>query len=302
MDNLKLLEYSIKHPEPLMDKNYMFLNKHVDLQKYVKKTQNIKNILIAIKEMKSANISGKTIDKMYLKLDKELNNYSVFSEFSCFINACDLNNGEVRGKIDLLKKVTDYYLKHRDLNDIVPAEWIQALIDKTTSRKKGQAGEKKLLQLLKTKRYNFVDTLEDFMSHNKSCARFSKKGGLSNKNLKRELGVTIGKKNQDKKLDLLIKNNKNIYFLEAKHISTGGGGQNKQISELIDIIRLKTNNKNYHFISFLDGVHFNTLFKKHKKTKKSDKILIQQKDIKKALKVNKTNYFINTAGFKKLFR
>ena len=189
MDNLKLLEYSIKHPEPLMDKNYMFLNKHVDLQKYVKKTQNIKNILIAIKEMKSANISGKTIDKMYLKLDKELNNYSVFSEFSCFINACDLNNGEVRGKIDLLKKVTDYYLKHRDLNDIVPAEWIQALIDKTTSRKKGQAGEKKLLQLLKTKRYNFVDTLEDFMSHNKSCARFSKKGGLSNKNLKREVEI-----------------------------------------------------------------------------------------------------------------
>jgi len=81
-------------------------------------------------------------------------------------------------------------------------------------------------------------------------------------------------------------------------MNTGGGGQDKQNVEYIDLIKEKPPRNNYHFVSFLDGLYFNKLFINHKK---DTKLSNQEKDIWLALKKNKNNYFINTAGFKKLF-
>lgn len=82
--------------------------------------------------------------------------------------------------------------------------------------------------------------------------------------------------------------------------------------ELIEIIRENPKYKRYHFVSFLDGVYFNILWKpeKAKLLEKADersvkktlnKIESQTRDIVQALKNNPGNYFINTAGFSKLF-
>lgn len=297
MNNLKLLEYCLKNKEGFLDPYYIFQKKHLKLDLYIEQTKKIKNLLITIKELKKRNTSELILKNLYFDLAKLLNDYANFSEFCCFINACDSQKDEVKNNVVLLKKITDLYLEERDLNEIVPAEWIQALIDKTSSRKKGHVGEEKLIDILSSQ-LGFIITkdISEFVANKKSVARFSRSGDFSNLAINKQFGISLGKKTQNKKLDLIIKNNKDIYFLEAKHISNEGGEQNKQILELIEIIDIKPPKENYHFVSFLDGVYFNKLF-----NSTQQKLENQRNDIRKYLGKNKENYFINTAGFKKLF-
>ncbi len=297
MNNLELLEYCKKNLETFLDKNYMFVDKHKELSLYVSKTKNIKNKLIAIRELLGKNGASHVIDQLFMDLQKELDKHSNFSEFISFVNACDSRLEEVKKDMNLLKQTTYLYLEYRDLNDIVPSEWVQALVDKSTSRKKGHSGEKKLIDLLSKKGYKFVRSLKDFDSHQHCVVKFTNKGDFSNKNLKKILNVKIGKSTQNKKLDLLIKNKNGIYFLEAKHLNSGGGGQDKQIKELIDVIKIKSDQ--HHFVAFLDGIHSNTILSAIGSA--SPKVKRQHQDILKALKLNERNYWINTEGFIKLF-
>jgi len=271
----------------------MFINKHNNLKDYVSTTRQIKKKLIAIAEIENKKTGQEVLGELFLELQTLLRDYSNFSEFACFINACDARVEDVLGNMFLLRKVTEYYLKNRVLNELVPEEWIQALIDKSTSRKKGEVGTAKLINILKNKKFILVNSLEDFDSNKKIVCKY-----LTNKKVNNYFNLTIGKKTQNKKLDLIVKNHKDFYFIEAKHINTNGGEQNKQIAELIDIIREKVKNSNYHFVSFLDGVYFNSLFDSKNKNGKAYE---QKKDIINYLKSNKNNYFLNTAGFIRLF-
>ena len=83
---------------------------------------------------------------------------------------------------------------------------------------------------------------------------------------------------------------------EAKHLNTSGGGQDKQISELIEILRLTEKNR-ISYISFLDGKYSNILLGVNGH---DDKITTQRKEIKKFLYNNPNNYWVNTTGFEKL--
>jgi len=110
---------------------------------------------------------------------------------------------------------------------------------------------------------------------------------------------------------LIIKYNRDVFLLEAKHLNTGGGGQNKQVLELIEIIRTKLPENNYHFIAFLDGIHSNDLLNvgiepqkragDKKRSREEVKIEKQYTDIIKNLKNNQNNYWFNSAGFTRFF-
>ncbi len=304
MDNIKLLKYCVMHPETFLDYNYMFVDKDKDLNKYANKTKFIKHKLIAIKETINKNKSHNVVNQLLSDLQKELRNYANYSEFGAFINACDSKIEEVYNDKILLREITLLYLKKRELNDIVPVEWIQALIDKVSSRKKGHAGENKLIKILESLEYINAETIEEFEKYKKCIAKFSKSGDFSNKSIKRKFDINIGKNTQNKTLDLVVKKNADIYFLEAKHLNTGGGGQNKQILELIDLIKNKTNSSNHHFVAFLDGIYSNTLLSNYQNIENNsekNKIQNQYSDLIKTLKTRKNNYWLNTAGFKKLF-
>src|SRR3989344_7403744 len=134
MDNIKLLEYCVKNPETFLDYNYMFVDKDKNLNKYTNKTKLIKHKLIALKETINKNKSKNIVTQLLAELQRELGNYANYSEFGAFINACDSKIEEVYNDKILLKEITILYLKKRELNDIVPSEWIQALIDKGSSR------------------------------------------------------------------------------------------------------------------------------------------------------------------------
>lgn len=169
-------------------------------------------------------------------------------------------------------------------------------MDNNSSRKKGKCGENKLIYLLKKQGYTEVFDWEDFFKTNFCVVRFSQKFNL--KNVRKNLGIKIKAKKQDKTLDLIIKAKNKIFLCEAKHLNTSGGGQDKQISELIEILGLHEKN-NISYISFLDGKYSNILLSQ---TGDGNKITIQRKEIDKCLKNNPNNYWVNTAGFVQLIK
>jgi len=63
-------------------------------------------------------------------------------------------------------------------------------------------------------------------------------------------------------------------------------------------LSLKETNPNISYISFLDGSYSNILLSDGKA---GDKLKTQRKEIKKYLKKNPKNYWLNTVGFKDLF-
>ena len=137
-----------------------------------------------------------------------------------------------------------------------------------------------------------------FRSSNQKCvAQFSKI--FSVKNARKNLGIRLATKKQNKKLDLIIKVNGRIFLCEAKHLNTSGGAQDKQIAELIEIINLKEQSENLSYIAFLDGSYSNILLGEDTG---GDKLKRQRKEIKKYLLHNPNNFWVNTTGFKALFK
>jgi len=229
-----------------------------------------------------------------LELSKNIGKFSNCSEFSCFVNACDNIIDEAKNEIILLKEITKRYFAKRTLNEMVPEEWVQSILDTNSSRKKGKSGENKLIHILKKQGFKEVFNWDDFFKTDYCMVKFSKKFSL--KNVRENLGVKIKTKKQNKTLDLVIKAKDKILLCEAKHLNTSGGGQDKQISELIEIMSLKEEN-GISYIAFLDGKYSNILLSDNEG---GNKIETQRKDINKFLKDNQNNYWLNTAGFEKL--
>ena len=299
LKNIEYFKISQKNPEPHLDKNYFVIEKFPELAKYVSGIKEIKEILITIKKLREAGEKEEIQEKYFVKLfDIFNNNFSNCSELGCFVNACDTTRDLIQKDFSSFKKITLLFIKNRELNDKVPENWVQAIVDSNSSRKKGELGEKKLISILKKYKYEEVHSWEKFYKKNKCVVRFSKEI-FSTESIREKLKLKIAAKKQDKRLDLLIKNNKKIFLLEAKHLNVGGGEQDKQISELIEILSLKKERENIFYVAFLDGTYSNVLLGEIKKRAK--KRLEQRADIEKYLKNNKQNYWINTAGFKKLF-
>lgn len=293
-NNSHYFKISKDNQEKLLDDFYVFDDKNVDLKKYIENTKEIKSILITIKTLQDKKEKRAIIDKFFLELSKTLGKFSNCSEFACFINACDNILDEAKNEITLLNEITKRYFAKRTLNEMVPEEWIQAILDTNSSRKKGKCGENKLIDILEKKNFVEVSSWDDFLKTDYCVVRFSKKFSL--KNVRKNLGVKIKTKKQNKTLDLIIKAKDKIFICEAKHLNTSGGGQDKQISELIEIMSLKEEN-GISYIAFLDGKYSNVLLSD---AGFGDKITKQRKEINKFLKKNPDNFWLNTAGFEKL--
>lgn len=294
--NQYYFKISQENPEPSLDDFYVFDDKNPHLEKYIKNTKEIKEILTTIKTLQKKKENSKIINKYFEELQKSLSEFSNCSEFICFVNACDNTLDAVKKDLNLIKKITQRYFSKRLLKELVPEEWIQAIIDSNSSRKKGKCGEIKLISILKKLGFKKVENWEEFEKSDKYLAQFSKI--FSVKKVRENLNAKIKTKKQGKKLDLIVKDGKRIFLIEAKHLNTSGGGQDKQIAELIEILNLKEKTPNISYISFLDGSYSNILLSN---SKAGDKLKTQRKEISKYLKKNQNNYWLNTAGFNALF-
>ncbi|MFH1661567.1 MAG: hypothetical protein ABIA02_00500, partial [Candidatus Falkowbacteria bacterium] len=294
-NNLHYFKISQENKEPHLDQDYFILEKHPELKKYLSGIKEIKEILITIKKLTNSKENKSIIDKYFLELFEIFkNNFSNCSELGCFVNACDTTRDLIQKDFESFKRITSLFIKKRKLDDKVPENWVQAIIDSNSSRKKGDLGERKIINFLIKQGYKEVKEWNNFKKFNKCVARFSAED-FSTKNVRKILDLKIRTKKQDKQLDLLIKNGKKVFLLEAKHLNTGGGEQDKQISELIEIISLPQERDDIFYVSFLDGTYSNLLLDKINKSAK--KRLKQRKEIEKYLMKNPNNFWVNTAGF-----
>ncbi|PIP29403.1 hypothetical protein COX27_01660 [Candidatus Kuenenbacteria bacterium CG23_combo_of_CG06-09_8_20_14_all_36_9] len=308
--NLEYLIYAIKNPEKAIDTDYSFLKASDDIEKYVKVTKEIKEILITVKQLKKEKADKETLESFYKKLQNVLSKYSNCSEFVCFFKAFGSNLKYVSSDLFLLKKVTEHYLRYRNITELTPREWIQALIDNNSSRKKGHVGERKVIQELVNVGFELVNNLADLQNKKMAVAQITKKE-FSLKKIKKELGIKMKGIRQEKVQDVIFKIGQEYYVLEAKNINDEGGAQNSSISELIFLIGIKEKNKHIHFISFMDGKTVNNLLDENllnkqgnlKEIRKTEnKIEVQRKEIVKNLKNHPNNYFLNTASLKKFLQ
>lgn len=300
-NNLDCFKISQENPEPQLDPDYFIIEREVEIKEYIKNVKNLKEILITIKKLKENREDKNVIEKYFKKLFDNFNEFSNCSELGCFVNACDTTRDLIRKDFESFKRITNFFIQKRIIDDKAPENWIQAVIDNNASRKKGKLGEDKLIKILAGFGYKPVKSWEEFDKNKKSVASFSN-SVFSFKEAKLRLQIGLKTKNQEKMLDLLIRRNNKIFILEAKHLNTGGGEQNKQIDELIKILELKEKEKNVFYISFLDGTYSNKLII-GEIPKRSRKLSKQRKQIEGYLnKKDFKNYWINTAGFINLFK
>ena len=127
--------------------------------------------------------------------------------------------------------------------------------------------------------------------------------------MKKHLGIKY-QIAENKKPDVFVKFKNEYYIIEAKHLKESGGSQDKQINELIKIISLS---EGINYVSFLDGMYANRLLVNEKimeyyknRTREIDfnstKIESQLFKIFRNIADNPSNYFVNTAGFLRLFK
>lgn len=99
---------------------------------------------------------------------------------------------------------------------------------------------------------------------------------------------------QDKMPDAFVKLNNKFVIVEHKKMKSTGGGQDKQITEIIEFI--KYGERDVYYVSYLDGILFNQLIN----PSITKKIYISKNDIIANLTNNPYNYFVNEYGFDKL--
>lgn len=293
-NNLHYFNISKDNPEPHLDVDYFIIDKHPKLKEHLEAIKEIKEIIITIKKLKENKEKKDVINKYFQKLFLVFNStYANCSELGCFVNACDTTRDLIQKDFNSFRTITELYIDKRELSDKVPENWVQAILDSNSSRKKGELGERKLVKILEKNKFKEVKNWDEFEKNKKCVARFSK-NIFSNAVVKENLGVKIKTKKQNKMLDLIIKNNEKIFLLEAKHLNVSGGGQDKQVSELIEILNLNED-RDVSYVAFLDGTHSNKLLGEIQK--KSEKLFEQRREIERFLKKNQQNFWLNTAGF-----
>lgn len=99
---------------------------------------------------------------------------------------------------------------------------------------------------------------------------------------------------QDKMPDAFIKCGDKFIIVEHKKMKSTGGGQDKQITEIIEFI--KYGERNVYYVSYLDGILFNKLIDPPRR----QKLYRSKNDVITNLTNNPYNYFVNEFGFNKL--
>jgi RNAse (barnase) inhibitor barstar len=176
----------------------------------------------------------------------------------------------------------------------------QALYDSVVSRKQGTAGIQKLRQIIEQVEQELQVKIQKAATVNELTKLeygFYPISPEAFEELREEFGITyeFGQEKQAKIPDLVIKIKDRLLILEAKHIKESGSAQNNQIDELIKFISQKEKEL-ISYVAFLDGRYFN----KFRDTSPADKVRRQREEIENALQDYPNNYFVNTAGLRKL--
>lgn len=316
--NIKLFEYSLKQPEPLIDEAYIKSADIIISSKWKKPnklmTNNI-NLLENISAYKVSKKSGNTkaLSEIIGNIRKCLVTTNInYSEFSSFWSIADVSYSTYKKlseikQLKFLKYVVEKYLEDRHemyLGYGYTSTTLQVSKDAKAHKQSGPLGIRKVGVILNEYGFKPLEKLdiENFLSQSLIYINTDKTGKKLFKEIikKYDLNFQWEKKTDGKMPDILFKKKNDLFIIEHKHMKEGGGGQNKQINEIIDFINYseKISSTKIHYVTFLDGQYFNYFSNLNFKAK--SKIPTQVVNIRNSLQNNPDNYFVNTAGFKKL--
>jgi hypothetical protein len=175
---------------------------------------------------------------------------------------------------------------------------LQVVADSKAHKANGGAGNKKISDMLLQHGFRYLQSknIADFAKEDRIFICPDKADNALFMQVLEHYAINFewSKNHENKQTDFCFKVGDKIFVMEHKHMKESGGGQDKQMSEIINFISY---DDNAHYVAFLDGVYFNILADMRAA---SGKPYEQRKSIMEHLQKHKQNYFVNTAGFKEL--
>ena len=311
MTNLDLFDFSAKHPEPVLDP---FYNKGVmvipptvtESNLLTERNARLLELVSAFHVLDSQG-AGKDdshvlsiLNELRFILDETPNiNFSAFSQFFMVYNFAyssyrDLNNHEKTSFLyDMLRHYCaerhSIYLSHGYTNAI-----LQVMSDNYSHKRNSKSSINKMLSILEPFGFHKLDS--PVFSRPNNVFFLPDKGDNELFAVFRDcFGVAMrsAATEQGKLPDMVLGIDNDWFIVEMKNIKGSGGGQDKQLTEVINFVLYTEKNPIIHYLVFLDGDYSNRLF-----AHQTPKIRRQFEDIRLCLKKNPRNFFLNTEGFK----
>lgn len=325
--NVELWEYSLQNPERILDANYfvdidrLVIPSDAQLHGFNKNRHNsqispaeletlvLESIdLIASSIVKSED--EKTYDQLLSKLKDLMSHpYANLTTFRSFWPVLDMSHSvysklEESQQMEFINVAVREFIDKRHLvykKHGYSIATLQVLSDASAHKAQGTTASHKLARVFESHNLTQAKSPSDWIENELTFGLMEE--GISLTDLVpmcRKIGIEFKwhQKNQNKKPDFFLHLHADeMYFGEAKHKKEQGGGQNDQIKEIIKFINYSERRKNFGYISFLDGIYFNSLIPDVTLVKKRlNKGQTQSKEIKEALLSNSQNYFLNTEG------
>jgi len=315
LNNLDLWKFSLDNPEPPFgDPYYVLNNENIITNSANGQAHPLilleENITALINEYSISSYEG-ILDRIMKILDSDYTNSTTFISYwhqhdMSFSVYMDFPSST---KMDFLRYILPKYIEQRHIfykkHNYSPIS-LQVAIDNAGHKESGNLSNKKIQAMCQTAGLAEVNDLDSVASKQFTFTiiRGDSKELLDSFCQKMQIDFKWRVNHKRKNPDFIINFNEKFYICEAKHKKEGGGGQNDQMLELIDLISFSEKRKDFGYISFLDGLLFNKfsdihteIEKKNGTNKKSNKIQNQYVSINTNLSKNPNNYFLNTKGF-----
>lgn len=316
MTNVELFKYSGQHPEPIIDPYYnrdkVVIPATVDLtNKLVEKNARLIELVSVFayfaeqgKDIAHPDVCALIDEVIGILTDTDGINLSPFSQFFMVYNSSHnsfvgYSHDEQREFIyEMLKLYCKerhkMYLSHGYTNSI-----LQVVCDNYSHKRNSKTTIVKICDILE--RVGFVHNANGDELFARRFYFLPDKGDKSTfLAFKKQHGVIMesAKNEQNKLPDMVFFVNGEYYIVEMKSMKGSGGGQDKQLTEVINFIRYAEEDPRIHYITYLDGEYSNLL---HGVTTQP-KIRCQYDDALSCLTNHPGNYFLNTAGFEEFVR
>jgi hypothetical protein len=312
---LRLLALSKRNPEPYLEpyyrKNFLVITappqRSNDLMKANRDLLDLITAYAVAHARNEKRLCSGYIDDIARVLATAGMNYS---EFASFWAVCDITYSifkkmNIATQRALLRDLVEQYieLRHHVYGfHGYTATTLQVQADSFAHKHSGSLARTKIIDLLHKRGFSRLRAFTSRFAAPVPNKIFILPDGGDKTLFVRFLGDTKTRfawsRRHDGKLpDFVIFSEPHTFIVEHKHMKEGGGGQDKQIVEIIDFVEQSEPKSMTHYVAFLDGAMANMLMADQRS---SGKLSAQLRHIERALRLYPKNYFVNTAGFNAL--
>lgn len=309
MNNLDYFALSANHPEPILDPFYekgVVVIPPTATEHNFLTDQNARLVeLISAFHVLDSHGQGRNdsaINKILVEIRDILDNtpqinYSAFSQFFMVYSFAYSSYSELDAdaKLDFLFEMLKrfcferhiMYLSHGYSNSI-----LQVVSDNYSHKRNSKTSIDKVLAILTPLGFIRITNLDSSSEKGFFLPDKGDHGIFETFRSRYSIELRSAQTEQDKTPDIVFGINQEWFIVELKNIKGSGGGQDKQLTEIINFVRYSEKRANIHYLVFLDGDYANRLF-----AHTSPKIQRQYDDVRACLQNNPNNFFVNTAGF-----